>query len=134
MGNRVELPLNIESLEGMTVRAGECDGELFVDLHQEKRHWYYPLGSASIHFGPQPFALKVEGGQAVFRNTRVYRDIVWLGARRRDTAWSMDRKLADHEIFVLGDNVPVSDDSRFDLGPVDARKALKGKVLRVLAN
>jgi len=129
----VELPLSVDSLAGMTVRAGECDGERFLELERGRHHWYFPLGNATTQFGSQPFALKIGEGQAVLRRTKVYRDIVWLGRLRRLAEWSLDRELSPHEIFVLGDNVPVSDDSRYELGPVDVRNNLQGKVLRVLA-
>lgn len=129
----VELPLSIDSLAGMTVRAGECDGEFFLELQHDRRRWYFPLGIATTQFGSQPFALKIGGGQAILRQVKIYRDIVWLGRQRRPTPWSFDRELSPHEIFVLGDNVPISDDSRNELGPVDIRKNLRGKVLRVLA-
>lgn len=129
-----ELPLSIDSLDGMTVRAGECDGAMFLELHHDRRHWYFPLGNADTQFGSQPFAIKIGDGQAILRHVKIYRDIVWLGRQRRPTPWSFDRELGPDEIFVLGDNVPISDDSRFELGPVDVRKNLRGKVLRVLAD
>ncbi|PQO35796.1 hypothetical protein C5Y96_09090 [Blastopirellula marina] len=129
----IELPLSIDSLIGTTVRAGECDGELFLELQRDRRHWYFPLGTSSTPLGSQPFALKIGEGQAILRHVKIYRDIVWLGRQRRPTPWSFDRELSPHEIFVLGDNVPISDDSRFELGLIDVRKKLRGKVLRVLA-
>ncbi|MBA2114615.1 S26 family signal peptidase [Bremerella alba] len=129
----VELPLSIETLSGITVRAGEYDGELFLELASDRQQQYFPLGSATMQFGSQPFALKISGGQAILRQVNVYRDIVWLGRQRRPTEWTFDRELSPNEIFVLGDNVPVSDDSRYELGPVDIRKKLRGKVLQVLA-
>lgn len=129
-----QLPLSVKSLAGMTVRAGECDGELFLELERERRHWYFPLGAASIQFGSQPLALKIGDGQAILRHAKIYRDIVWLGRQQRPTQWSFDRALTPDEIFVLGDNVPISDDSRYELGAVDIRKKLRGKVLRVLAD
>lgn len=129
----IELPLSVESLAGMTVRVGQCDGELFLEMERDRRHWYFPLGTTSTQLGSQPFALKVSDGQAILRHVKIYRDIVWLGRQRRPTSWAFERELSPHEIFVLGDNVPISDDSRFELGPIDLRKNLRGKVLRVLA-
>ncbi|MEW4563485.1 S26 family signal peptidase [Bremerella sp. JC770] len=129
----VTLPLSVDSLAGMTVRAGECDRQLFLELERDRRHWFFPLGEAAVPLGNQPLAVKIGDGQAILRQVKIYRDIFWLGRERRATPWSWDRALAPHEIFVLGDNVPISDDSRFELGPVDVRKNLRGKVLRVLA-
>ncbi|WP_146119037.1 hypothetical protein [Blastopirellula marina] len=129
----VELPLEINSLQGFTARAGQCDGKLFLELERLGRHLRFPLVASEVELSAQPFAIAIEGGPAVLREPKVYRDIVWLGAQRRTDAWSLERKLSPHEIFVLGDNVPISDDSRFELGPIDVRKHLRGKVLRVVA-
>ncbi|MHC2069312.1 zinc ribbon domain-containing protein [Bremerella sp. T1] len=129
-----EFPLVLESLEDATIRAGECDGQLFFELETNRRHVRFPFGSAEMSFSNQPFAIKIDGGTAVLRKAKIYRDIVWLGAQRRPSSWSLGRKLEPHEIFVLGDNVPVSDDSRFELGPIDMRNNLRGKLLRVLAD
>ena len=128
----VELPLDIASLEGFTARAGQCDGKLFLELQRQGRQLTFPLVASEVELSPQPFEMSIEGGPAVLREPKVYRDLVWLGAQRRTDAWSLGRKLSRHEIFVLGDNVPISDDSRFELGPIDVRKHLRGKVLRVV--
>ncbi|GAA4432598.1 S26 family signal peptidase [Bremerella cremea] len=130
----VELPLDVDSLEKRTIRAGRCDGQWFVEISDPGKQRFFPLGAAVEPIGSEPFALKIEGGQAVLRETKIFRDIVWLGAPRSELDWSLGRELTEHEIFVLGDNVPISADSRGKLGAVDARKSLRGKVLRVLAD
>lgn len=127
-----KLPLEVDSLQGFTVRAGQCDGMLFLELDRKGRHLIFPLVPSEVVLSPQPFSISIEGGTAVLREPKVYRDIVWLGAQRRTEAWALGRKLSPHEIFLLGDNVPISDDSRFELGPIDVRKHLRGKVLRVV--
>ena len=132
-GKSVELPLDLNSLAGKTIRAGTCDGQSFLEIEDEHRHLSYPLGATTIQPGSQPLAIRIDGGPAVIRQAKVFRDIVYLGANRQLAAWSLQRALKPGEIFVLGDNVPVSDDSRFSLGVIDARKSLKGRVLRVLA-
>lgn len=127
----IDLPLEIDTLTGATVRAGKCDGRLFLEIEQGYHHWTFPLVAAEIDFAAQPLAVLVEGGPAVLKQAKVYRDIVWLGAHRRTDAWSWERKLGKHEMFVLGDNVPISEDSRGELGAIDVRKYLQGRVLRV---
>ncbi|PQO31603.1 S26 family signal peptidase [Blastopirellula marina] len=127
----VELPLEVTSLTGVTVRAGKCDGMLFLEMDQGAQHWTFPLIATDLAFSAQPFAIQVQGGPAVLKQAKVYRDIVWLGGHGRTSAWSLDSKLAPHEIFVLGDNAPISDDSRGERGPIDIRKYLQGKLLRV---
>ena len=43
---------------------------------------------------------------------RVWRDIHWLGPGLTDQSWSSGSRLQEDEYFLLGDNVPVSEDSR----------------------
>ena len=123
------LPLEISSLQGFTFQAGVYDHQTFVQLRHGKRHWYFPLGQGRVTFGKCPLAIRVEGGPAVLQNAQVFRDVVYLGRHQRDDAWSSDTSLGKNEIFVLGDNVPLSDDSRFDLGAVDASRHLRGRVV-----
>lgn len=124
------LPLDLTSLQGITIQAGICDRQAFVELHQGNRHWHFPLGKGSVRFGQRPFALKIEGGPAILRDVQIYRDVVYLGPHLRDAAWSRQMPLGQDEIFLLGDNVPISDDSRFGLGAVDASRSLRGRVVR----
>ncbi|MBI1248400.1 hypothetical protein GC197_11260 [bacterium] len=130
----VELPLDLKSLEGKTLRAGVSDSRAFVEIEDDHQHLSYPLGAIGIQPGSQPLAMRIAGGPAVIRQAKAFRDIVFQGANRQLATWSFDRDLKPGEIFVLGDNVPVSQDSRFSLGVVDARKSLRGRVLRVLAD
>jgi len=81
---------------------------------------------------PTPLAIGVQGLEATVRSLRVYRDVYYTrpaGFRADQTATGPVR-LADDEYFVLGDNSPISDDSRTwpDRGVV-AAKLLIGKPL-----
>jgi signal peptidase I len=79
-----------------------------------------------------PVQLSVRGGAAVVSAIRVYRDIYYTGvlANTPRQAHGLRKavKLGDDEFFVLGDNSPVSNDSRFwSEGPVVKRTMFVGK-------
>lgn len=63
---------------------------------------------------------------AKIKNLRVYRDIYWLDPPGLNRPWQATAPLRDNEYFLLGDNVPVSTDSRH-LGPA-SRNQLRGVV------
>jgi len=71
----------------------------------------------------------------VLGDVKVYRDVYYTHPIGSEARWGLAEpvRLADHEYFVLGDNSPVSDDSRTwpERGAVDA-KLLVGKPLAVL--
>lgn len=91
----------------------------------------------SYDSSPQPFSpvtrpisLGAAGVSARVTALRVLRDIYYLGPRGAGWDWSPDGPLAQDEIFLLGDNVPISIDSR--RWPVNVtRKLLTGRVLGV---
>jgi signal peptidase I len=62
-------------------------------------------------------ALGVLGGSMEVRRVRIYRDIYYTGnlamGSRRPFAVDSPYFLKDDEFFVLGDNSPISNDSRF---------------------
>ena len=70
-----------------------------------------------------PVAIGVLGGVVKVRGLRIYRDVYYTGnltvGARRPAAVDEPCLLKADEFFVLGDNSPVSNDSRFwDKGPV----------------
>lgn len=64
-----------------------------------------------------PVSLGVRGGTVEITDLRIYRDIYYTsslaGAPRYSHGMSTDVKLGPDDYFVLGDNSPVSNDSRF---------------------
>jgi signal peptidase I len=73
----------------------------------------------TVRFGPpdRPLGVGILGGSAEIRKLRVFRDIYYTGqlvaGPRRPFGVDRPYLLGDDEYFVLGDNSPVSNDSRF---------------------
>jgi signal peptidase I len=79
-----------------------------------------------------PFELGVRGGELQVSEIRVYRDIYYTGTLantpRQSHGMRTGVKLGPDEFFVLGDNSPVSNDSRFwSGGPVVRGSLFIGK-------
>ena len=92
----------------------------------------YELTGSPVLTTPTPFALGVVNGTVEVKDVRIYRDIYYTGelaaAVRRPAAVDAPFLLGDDEFFVLGDNSPVSNDSRFWADrPVVRRSRLLGK-------
>ncbi len=88
-------------------------------------------GPATRPMAP-PVALGVLGGSMEARGLRIYRDVYYTGnlsaQARRPFGIEQPYLLGDDEFFVLGDNSPVSNDSRFWAGsPVVRGDAFVGK-------
>lgn len=82
----------------------------------------------------RPFAIGSEGLEVEIREVRVFRDVYYTHPVGPDARWALDRpvRLAEEEYFVLGDNSPISEDSRtWPGGPGVPAKLLIGKPLVV---
>jgi len=82
--------------------------------------------------GDSPVALGVRGGALTVSELRIYRDIYYTSSLvdtpRHPSAMMSPVRLGDDEFFVLGDNSPVSNDSRFwTEGPVVRGSMFVGK-------
>ncbi len=93
---------------------------------------YESAGTAHVGAPASPIAVGVLGGSATVRRLRIYRDLYYTGSLaaglRRPFAVAEPYQLDADEFFVLGDNSPVSNDSRFwDKSPVVRGDRFLGK-------
>ena len=95
-----------------------------------------PIDFNDFASGPGPFAspisLGVQGGRLTVSNLKIYRDVYYTGtladAPKRPFGVDTPYVLGRGEYFVLGDNSPVSNDSRFwPESPVVRRGDFVGK-------
>lgn len=96
----------------------------------------YPFSASELPRTPtpRPLAIGSRGLGLDVRQLRVLRDIYYTHPRGIHSRWAMDRpyRLDSDEYFVLGDNSPLSEDSRFwPQGPGVRASLLVGKPLVV---
>ena len=102
------------------------DGRLLFDpVDYEKRRTIPPVGES-------PIGLGVDGGDLTVSDLKIYRDLHYTGTLantpRQGNGLRSPVQLGPDEYFVLGDNSPVSNDSRFWAGkPVVPGSMLLGK-------
>jgi len=83
----------------------------------------------------RPLRIGAKGLGVVLRDLRVYRDVYYTHPVGPQWRWALEEplRLAEDEYFVLGDNSPISEDSRsWPEGPAVDAKSLIGKPLVVL--
>ncbi|OHB68343.1 MAG: signal peptidase I [Planctomycetes bacterium RBG_13_63_9] len=96
--------------------------------------WPYDRPEGAARPVSRPLAIGSEALEVLIDQVRVYRDVYYthpIGVRGR---WGLEEpvRLAAEEYFVLGDNSPVSEDSRtWPEGPAVLAKLLVGKPLLV---
>ncbi|WP_165063755.1 signal peptidase I [Paludisphaera rhizosphaerae] len=117
-----------------TVEASIFDGRLLASV--DGSLLFEPLDYDDPTDSPwndeSPIALGVRGGSLLVPELKVYRDVYYTNAQnlanRRPNGVLEAYPLKDGEYFVLGDNSPVSNDSRFwPQGPVVRRELFLGK-------
>ena len=88
-----------------------------------------PPAVASALDSGHPAMIAARDIKLQIQRIRLYRDIYWAGPSHTSENWQFKRRLRPAEFFLVGDNVPVSEDSRH-WGEGILRKAILGKVLR----
>jgi signal peptidase I len=82
------------------------------------------------HLNPEhPLAVAARGLSLQVQRIRLSRDLHWIGPDHRPGPWKWHRLLKPREFFVMGDNVPISDDSRYEQLGI-SKQAIIGKILR----
>ena len=105
-----------------------CDQQIILVIDGQTCFEHdYSASEAARELGDSaPISVGITQANAKITNLRVYRDIYWLDPLGLNRPWQADAPLRENEYFLLGDNVPVSTDSRH-LGPAP-RNQLRGVV------
>ena len=123
-------------VDGVTLEVWLFDRQFVLTLDGETALGPWPYDrSGRPQPTSRPLAIGSQGGLGVdLRDLRVYRDVYYTHPIGRNARWGLDEpyELADDEYFVLGDNSPISEDSRvWPEGPAVPSKLLVGKPLVV---
>ena len=87
-----------------------------------------PVAPGPLQPTSRPFAIAASALTAEITGLQIYRDVYYLDPTNRLGDWLPGLRLGKDEYFLLGDNVPLSRDSR-SLPSAVTRKSLIGKVL-----
>lgn len=111
------------------VEFAHCDGRALLAIGGELvlAHSLAP-SPEKFHPVANPIGIGTAGMTVQARDVRVLRDVHYLDPQSTGRAWIDERRLKAGEYFVLGDNAPVSVDSRFWKTGSVRRKTLLGKV------
>ena len=116
---------------GVKVELAVCDGRVLFainDLLLIRRVFEPKPGPHPPN--ARPVAIGAVGESVEIRRLQVFRDIFYLDPLGLGRDWSAPQPLAADEFFVVGDNVPISEDSRNWSQVGLPRRLLLGKVLR----
>jgi hypothetical protein len=89
----------------------------------------YTTSAGQLAAVTRPIGIGASGLSAQVSELIVWRDLYYLDPLNTGRPWSLDRRLASDEFFALGDNAPISRDSRFWPAGSVTRKTLLGSVL-----
>ena len=82
-----------------------------------------------VHWSKTPLKFRGQAGSVEIQNLLIQRDMYYLNPASRKDSWQRSQKLGPNRFFLVGDNVPVSEDSRMWNEEVNAGKLLSVKVL-----
>jgi len=113
------------------VEFGLCDQQvlLLIDGHVVLRHPYQPTTNSRIE-PLHPVAIGAHNIHLELTNLCVWRDVYYLDPQGLSRPWQLPNALGKNEYALLGDNQPVSIDSRQWDSPGVPRSALLGHVYR----
>ena len=125
---QVTLPTDISDA-AFNIELAYFDEQLVLAIDRQEVFVY----EIQTHTNPlrptsRPLAIGISRGHAEIRQLRVLRDVHYLDPERIGLIWSADQRLGDNEFFLLGDNVPISIDSRNWANPALSRDRLLGLI------
>jgi signal peptidase I len=122
--------------EGMLIEVSLFDQQLLLAFDGRTAvTWPYDPSERPLRPTARPLAVGSQGLGVVVRDLRVYRNVYYTRPVGFEGRWGLDKpiRLGPDQYFVLGDNSPISDDSRtWPDGPAVDAKLLIGKPLIVL--
>lgn len=123
--------INLSRRAGIDIEFGLCDRQVLLAIDgQTVVCWPYDRPPEASKETLQPLAIGANGLEVELTHLRVWRDIYYLDPQGLPRPWKMASPLLPTEIFLLGDNQPVSIDSR-QWEPVRVNsRAILGKVYR----
>jgi hypothetical protein len=132
----LERPLLINaSRHDVEVEVGLCDQQVLLAFEgRTALRFAYDRRASSRSPAVHPLAIGAAGLEIRLNDLRVWRDIYYLGPQGLPVNWQAPTSLAKDEFAVLGDNQPVSIDSRQWEPFAASRRAILGRVYRPLAS
>jgi hypothetical protein len=105
-------------LQPWKIRVGRLDGRVVVQINSQQ--WAFgfeptlPTGNYIDDrlVRQRPFAIAAVVGILDIKRIAIARDIYWLAPNGMDNSWKLSSKLPPDSFFLVGDNQPVSRDSR----------------------
>jgi len=100
------------------MRVGRLDGRVVVQINSQQ--WAFdfeptpPTGNYHDDrlVRQRPFAVAAVRGILDIKRILIARDIYWLAPNGMDHSWQLSAELSPDSFFLVGDNQPVSRDSR----------------------
>jgi signal peptidase I len=115
----------------VTFELALCDQQaVFAIDRRVVLHHCYDVAGAPRAPTPCPLRIGAAEVSATIRRLQVFRDLYYMGPDRMGWDWSAREPLGDDALFVIGDNVPVSRDSRHGSPSRVTRRRLLGRVLQ----
>ncbi len=114
----------------LEIELGAFDRQIVLALDDQiVAQFEYELAAGPLQPTSRPLGIAGRGGSVEISQLKVYRDVYHMHPARDAQLWETAAPLRAEELLVLGDNVPISDDSRHWVTPGLDRKRLIGKVL-----
>ncbi len=134
-GLRPDLARSLATSGPIKLEASVIDQRFTVALNDQLLFTPYDYDDPSDkppRIDESPVALGIRGGRAIASGLKIYRDFHYtsdiIDAARHPAGVERPLQLKAGEYFVLGDNSPVSNDSRFwTVGPIVKREMFIGK-------